>query len=56
MSHGWCIGKQMYDVTAWRWNVVLRQHKHACLMLTHVDRSTYGHYSYTYILDVNTCS
>jgi hypothetical protein len=45
MSHGWCNGKQMYDVRACRWNVVLRQHKHACLMLTHVDKSTHGHYS-----------
>ena len=45
MSHGWCNGKQMYDATAWKWNVVLRQHIHACLMLTHVDKSTHGHYS-----------
>jgi len=38
MSHGWCNGKQMYDATAWRWNVVLRQCIKQCLVLSDLVR------------------
>jgi len=35
MSQGWRIGKQMYDVTAWRWNVACRKLLKQCLVLSH---------------------